>query len=158
MGQQAIVARTGFDEEREVHKRVLNALTLNASWKWTCETNRIELNTVSVVRASVSLSLMRDVWPIDLRQPTHELTNQHQRSAMSFRPVTIVVECFNLISCYCPDFLACVCLAVVVVVVVVNLLPALACEANSHLTLPTPVLGTTTSSLSLSLCICVHLL
>jgi hypothetical protein len=28
MGQQAIVARTGFDEEREVNKRVLNALTL----------------------------------------------------------------------------------------------------------------------------------
>ena len=27
MGQQAIVARTGFDEEREVNKRVLNALT-----------------------------------------------------------------------------------------------------------------------------------
>ena len=31
MGQQAIVARTGFDEEREVNKRVLNALTLNVS-------------------------------------------------------------------------------------------------------------------------------
>jgi hypothetical protein len=32
---------------------------------------------------------MRDVHPIDLRQPTRELTNQHQRSAMSFRPVTL---------------------------------------------------------------------
>ena len=30
MGQQAIVARTGFDEEREVNKRVLNALTLTS--------------------------------------------------------------------------------------------------------------------------------
>jgi hypothetical protein len=31
MGQQAVVARTGFDEEREVNKRVLNALILNTS-------------------------------------------------------------------------------------------------------------------------------
>jgi hypothetical protein len=29
MGRQAIVTRTGFDEEREVNKRVLNALTIN---------------------------------------------------------------------------------------------------------------------------------
>jgi hypothetical protein len=31
MGQQAIVARTGFDEEKEVNKRVLNMLTGNTS-------------------------------------------------------------------------------------------------------------------------------
>jgi hypothetical protein len=31
MGQQAIVARAGLDEEREINKRVLNALILNTS-------------------------------------------------------------------------------------------------------------------------------
>jgi len=31
MGQQAVVARTGSDEEREVNKRVLNTLILNTS-------------------------------------------------------------------------------------------------------------------------------
>jgi hypothetical protein len=31
MGQQVIVARIGFDEEREVNKRVLNMLTSNTS-------------------------------------------------------------------------------------------------------------------------------
>jgi hypothetical protein len=31
MGQQALVARTGLDEEREVNNRVLNALISNTS-------------------------------------------------------------------------------------------------------------------------------
>jgi hypothetical protein len=35
--------------------------------------------------------VMHDVCAIDLCQPTRELTNQHQLSAISFRPVTIVI-------------------------------------------------------------------
>jgi hypothetical protein len=42
MGQQAVVARTGFDEEREVNKRVLNTLILNTSLNERL--NVIELN------------------------------------------------------------------------------------------------------------------
>jgi hypothetical protein len=42
MGQQAVVARTGFDEEREVNNRVLNALILNISLNERL--NVIELN------------------------------------------------------------------------------------------------------------------
>jgi hypothetical protein len=42
MGQQAIVARTGLDEEREVNKRVLNTLILNTSLNKRL--NIIELN------------------------------------------------------------------------------------------------------------------
>jgi hypothetical protein len=44
MGQQAVVARTGLDEERRVNKRVLNALISNTSPEPTSEYNRIELN------------------------------------------------------------------------------------------------------------------
>jgi hypothetical protein len=42
MGQQAVVARTGLDEEREVNKRVLNALISNISLNERL--NAIELN------------------------------------------------------------------------------------------------------------------
>jgi hypothetical protein len=42
MGQQAVVARTGFNEEREVNKRVLYALILNTSLNERL--NVIELN------------------------------------------------------------------------------------------------------------------
>jgi hypothetical protein len=42
MGQQAVVARTGFDEEREANKRVLNTLILNSSLNERL--NVIELN------------------------------------------------------------------------------------------------------------------
>jgi hypothetical protein len=42
MGQQAVVTRTGFDEEREVNKRVLNALISNTSLNKRL--NVIELN------------------------------------------------------------------------------------------------------------------
>jgi hypothetical protein len=42
MGQQAVAARTGFDEEREVNKRVLNAFILNTSLNERL--NVIELN------------------------------------------------------------------------------------------------------------------
>jgi hypothetical protein len=42
MRQQAVVARTGFDEEREVNKRVLNTLILNTSLNERL--NVIELN------------------------------------------------------------------------------------------------------------------
>jgi hypothetical protein len=42
MGRQAIVARTGLDEERKVNKRVLNALILNTFLNERL--SRIELN------------------------------------------------------------------------------------------------------------------
>jgi hypothetical protein len=42
MGQQAIVARTGLDKEREVNKRVANTLILNTSLNERL--NVIELN------------------------------------------------------------------------------------------------------------------
>jgi hypothetical protein len=42
MGQQAVVARTGLDEEREVNKRVLNTLISNTSRNERL--NTIELN------------------------------------------------------------------------------------------------------------------
>jgi hypothetical protein len=75
MGQQAIVARTGLDEEREVNKRVLNTAS------WNERLNTLELNWteyVCVVCVSVCVCpSVCDACPIKLRQPTHELTNPH---------------------------------------------------------------------------------
>jgi hypothetical protein len=65
MGQQTVVARTGLDEEREVNKRVLNALISNTSPERTSEYNRIESNWLLLCLLSVCppvcLSVMRVV-------------------------------------------------------------------------------------------------
>jgi hypothetical protein len=61
MGQQAVVARTGFDEEREANKRVLNTLILNTSLNERL--NVIELNSTSNARVPcLSVCLLFRLW------------------------------------------------------------------------------------------------
>jgi hypothetical protein len=55
MGQQAVVARTGLDEESEVNKRVLNTLISNTSGNVRLNTIELNLNRLRLCLVSVCL-------------------------------------------------------------------------------------------------------